>query len=88
MKLHQVLLMGVLAFAFSTFAEETTMEKAETMKNKTADGAKKMGRKAKDEVCEMVNGKMECAVKKGVNKVKDGVDATGTKATEMKNKSN
>ncbi len=36
--------------------------------------AKKAGRDIKDATCEMVNGKMDCAAKKAVHKVKD---ATG-----------
>ncbi|MBL7544239.1 MAG: hypothetical protein JNL11_10495 [Bdellovibrionaceae bacterium] len=86
MKLIQVILSCVLLAALSSIAEETVLEKGETMKNKAVDGVKKTYRKGKDEVCEMINGKMECAVKKGINKAKSAADAVGTKATEIKNK--
>lgn len=86
MKLTQIVLTCILMLAFATFADESTLEKGETMKNKAVDSVKKTYRKGKNEVCEMINGKMECAIKKGVNKVKDAADAVGTKATEIKNK--
>ncbi len=86
MKLTQIVLSCALMFAFASFAEETVLEKGETVKNKVVDGAKKTYRKGKDEVCEMVNGKMECMAKKGVNKLKNASDSLGTKATEEINK--
>lgn len=43
-------------------------------------GAKKAGRKIKDETCEMVNGKMECAAKKAGHKVENAVDEAKDKA--------
>lgn len=54
--------------------------------NKTKENIKEMGndaeratgqavRDVKDEACEMVNGKMECAADKVKHKVQDGVDA-------------
>lgn len=43
-------------------------------------GAKKAGRKIKDETCEMVNGKMECAAKKAGHKVENAVDEVKDKS--------
>ncbi len=44
-------------------------------------GLKKGGRKIKDETCELVNGKMECAAKKMKHKIQNGTD-------EVKDKTN
>ncbi len=74
------LLSASLLFGFVSFAhaEETKTEKAtETVKETARDmkkGAKKAWRNTKDEACEMVNGKMECAGKKAKHKVQNGVD--------------
>ncbi|MFN3454060.1 MAG: hypothetical protein ACK41T_03815 [Pseudobdellovibrio sp.] len=68
------------------FAEETTMEKAENAANKTADSVKKTYRGAKDKVCEMINGKMECVAKKIKHGAQNAADSTETKAKELKNK--
>ena len=43
-------------------------------------GAKKAGRKIKDETCEMVNGKMECAAKKAGHKIENAADEVKDKA--------
>ena len=76
----------VLIFALNLSAEETNLEKAETLKNKTMDSAKKTYRKAKEEVCEMTNGKMVCVKRKFVDKVKNANDEIKTDAIEVKNK--
>lgn len=76
----------VISLGLVVYAEETKIEKAETVKNKAVDATKKVYRNAKDEVCEMVNGKMECMAKKVVNKVKSLSDKAETKTTETKNK--
>ena len=62
-------------------ADETVKEKASEMGNDTKRAAKKGMRKAKDEVCEMVDGKMKCVGKKikhaaqnAGDKVEDAVD--------------
>jgi hypothetical protein len=70
----------------SAFANETTMEKAETVKNKAVDATKEAGRDLSDKTCEVINGKLECIAKKTKNAVKNAADATKTKATEVKNK--
>ncbi len=68
------------------FAEETTMEKAETGVNQAADSVKDTYREAKEKGCEMVNGKMECAAKKLKHKGQKLKDKVDTKATDIKNK--
>ena len=56
------------------------------MGSKTVDSAKASYRDGKDKVCEMVNGKMDCLVKKIRNKTAAAIDKGKTKATEIKNK--
>jgi hypothetical protein len=80
-KWTEVALLSVsLAAGLSSFAnaEETKSEKAvEQTKEAGRDlkkNAKKTWRNTKDEACEMVNGKMECAGKKMKHKVQNGVD--------------
>ena len=75
--------MGVSTIAH---AEEGVIEKTQTVGNKAADKVKKGARAASDEVCELVNGKMECVAKKVKHKVQNGADAVETKAKEEKNK--
>lgn len=60
---------------------EKVSERVTEAKNDTKRTLKKGERKAKDETCEMVNGKMECLTKKakhtaesGADKVEDAVD--------------
>ncbi len=79
----------MLCIGFSgTFAhaEETTLEKAETVKNKAADSVKKTVRSVGDKTCETINGKLECAAKQVKHSAQDGMDATKTKAKELQNK--
>ena len=68
-----------------TQAEETNAEKAETVKNKIVDKSKRGYRAAQDQVCELVNGKMECMAKKMKHKVENLSDEAKTKTNEIKN---
>lgn len=90
MKMNSMIVTGCFlmaaAFAGGLHAEETTMEKAGTKVDEGVDATKSTYRKAKDEVCNMVNGKMECVAKKVGHKVQDAADSTKTKAKEIKNK--
>jgi uncharacterized protein YjbJ (UPF0337 family) len=83
--LFTAMMMTTMAGAFTithAHAEDTTVkEKAAEAGNDTKRAVKKGARKVKDETCEMVNGKMECAAKKAKHtmqnagdKVKDAVD--------------
>ncbi len=67
-------------------AEETKLERAETVKNESIDSTKRTYRTAKDKACEMVNGKMECLGKKMKNRARNLSDRSKTKMKQMKNK--
>ncbi len=86
--LMALLLTTFLGLGINLMAEETTAEKIETSTNKGVDNVKSTYRNAKNEVCEMINGKMKCIGKKIKNKAKDLKDKASTKATEIKNKTN
>ncbi len=75
--------MGV---SFVAAANETTGEKIQTGANKAGDSVKETYRNAKGELCELVNGKMECAAKQMKYKAQNTMDRTKTKAKELKNK--
>lgn len=68
-------------FAHAAGKDETMKEKTEEVANDTKRAAKKAVRKAKDETCEMVDGKMKCMGKKmkhaaqnAGDKIEDAVD--------------
>lgn len=72
---------ALMAAAFITasslpvvYAEETAKEKVTEAASDTKKEAKQLGRKVKDETCELVNGKMECVGKKIKNKAKNAGD--------------
>lgn len=69
-----------------SYAEETKIEKAETVMNKSVDKAKSTARDVDNQICEMIDGQMKCVVKKIKNKLKNAKDTTKTKATEIQNK--
>lgn len=79
-------LTGLVSLSHFSFAEETVIEKAETVKNKSGDAVKKGYRNVKDKTCEMINGKLDCTMKKVGNKINNATDDVKTKATEEKNK--
>lgn len=81
-----LILVAAMALSLNSFGAETIAEKAETAGNKTADVVKRTYRNAKNEVCEMIDGKAKCAIKKVVNKVKNTADTIETKTNEAKNK--
>lgn len=83
-----IVLLVALGTSQITFAEESVIEKLETVENKTADKVKSSYRKVEDKVCETVNGKIECVVKKVKNKVHNATDKIKTDAIQMKNKTN
>lgn len=65
--------------ADKAYADETVKEKVSEAGHDTKRAMKKAGRKVKDETCEMINGKMECAGKK----IKSGVKNTGDKVEDI-----
>lgn len=77
----------VMALSLTACAShETPAEKAETASNRAADQTREKYRNSKDEICELVNGKMDCVAQKIENKSKSAWDKTKTKAKEIKNK--
>jgi hypothetical protein len=87
-KLVNSVVLLVMSFVLiqNSQAKETTLEKAETVKNKSVDSVKSNFRKVDDKMCEMVNGKMNCMAKKVKNKVKNTTDKIETEGTETINK--
>jgi hypothetical protein len=78
--------MTALFMSATASSVETGTEKTETVVNKSIDKVKSAARDIDNKVCEMIDGKMKCVVKKIKNKLKNAEDATKTKATEIKNK--
>lgn len=73
--LSALLFIGAISISNMAFADdETTKQKAEEMGNDVKRGTKSATRKVQDETCELVNGKMECAVQKTENSIKKGAD--------------
>ncbi len=79
-------LVMTLSFANVSFAEETTTEKAKHLKNKSVDSVKGAYRNAEDQICETINGKVECVPQKLENKARNVKDKTETKIKKEKNK--
>ncbi|MDZ4661691.1 MAG: hypothetical protein SGJ18_08730 [Pseudomonadota bacterium] len=84
--LNAFLFAASLSFGVFALAEESTLEKVETGKNKAVSGVKSTYRNVKDKTCEMINGKLECLGKKIKGKANNLSDDVKTKATEVKNK--
>jgi hypothetical protein len=87
MKAIQVILLAT-AITFSTIAlaEETPAEKADIATDKATDQMKSTYRAAKEKVCHMVKGKLECAAEEAKDKVLDATDKAKTGAKEIKDK--
>jgi uncharacterized membrane protein YtjA (UPF0391 family) len=60
--------------AMKAFAEETVKSDAKELGNDVKRGTNKAVRTVKDKTCEMINGKMECAVKKAKHSIQNGAD--------------
>lgn len=69
----------MVSVSLAARAEETVGEKMKDDAHNAKVEMKKAGRKVKDETCEMVNGKMECAAKKAGHKVQNAVDDASKK---------
>ena len=87
-RLSSYLAAAILCVGLGASAAETNSEKLTNDKNKAVDTAKETYRNAKDEICELVNGKMECVAKKIKHKFQTAADKTKTKAKEVKSKVN
>jgi len=77
---------ATMGMSIYSFAAETTTEKAETLGNKATDSVKRTYRNAKNEICEIINGKEKCWVKKAKNKMRNAADEIETTTKETKNK--
>lgn len=91
MTLKQSLTVFLLASSlvgFSAYAEETTLEKANTAANKTGDKMKDTYDKTAHEICKKINGKMDpdCVARNAKNKAKTMKSKVETKAEEVKDK--
>lgn len=84
--LKACMLAAILCTTSYALADETLGEKVNTGANKGTDSAKKNYRDLKNKGCEMINGKVECAVKKMKNDTKNLSDKVETKATEVKDR--
>lgn len=74
MFLIAAIIMGVFTINLSARADDTMKEKASEAASDTGRAAKKAGRVVRDKTCEMVNGKMKCAVKKVKHSIQNGAD--------------
>lgn len=81
-----LMIVGLMFSPLSALAEQSAGEKAKNKMHEVGDEAREAARDAKDEVCEMINGKLECVAKKAVNKGKTLWDKTETEAEELKDK--
>lgn len=77
----KVLPIAILTFAGisiisvnNAMSEESLTEKTKELGRDVNRGTKKAVRKVKDETCEMVNGKMECAAKKVKHSIQNTAD--------------
>ncbi len=79
MKWTEIVLLSfslMLGFASFSNADDNSSagEKVQEKGHDLGKNAKQTWRKTKDEACEMINGKMECAGKKVKHKTQDGID--------------
>lgn len=74
MKLLFILLITVLFSMVATSCNKSK-ETVKEMSNDAGRATDQAVRDVKDEACEMVNGKMECAADKVKHKVQEGADA-------------
>ena len=77
MKLIAVLFtLALLVFtgSYFSFAGETVQEKAKEGGSDARRGVKQLVRDIKDETCEMVGGKIQCAAQKTKHKILKGTD--------------
>lgn len=78
--------MAFTGVAFHAHAEETMGDKVKEGYEDAKKGVKRTWRNAKNEVCEWVNGKVECAAKKVANEAKNAADEVKDKADDIKKK--
>lgn len=81
-----LVLLTVLGMGSFSHAEETTGEKAGAAATRAKNTVKETYRNAKNEICELVNGKMKCVAQKVKHSAQNAADAAEAKAKELKNK--
>lgn len=74
-----LLLFAIMIFSMtSVFADKTkkteVRQEMEEVGRDTKRGTSKAFREVKDETCELINGKMECAAKKVKHSIQNGAD--------------
>jgi hypothetical protein len=74
MNLNFIVLITLL-FSMFAISCNKSKESIQEMGNDAQRATNQAVRNAKDEACEMINGKMECAADKVKHKVQDGADA-------------
>ena len=86
----KTILIALCLFSFTTssYAEETSAEKAKASLNTAGRKTKKAVNRTKEALCGRLTGdsKIECLAKKTTHKVEEGVDAIKDKGSEVKNK--
>ena len=81
-------ILSSFSLAFCAVAEETNLEKAQTLQNEAQDQAMQGFRNGQDEMCSMTNGKVVCLARKAKHRTKNFVDRAKTKTIQIKNKVN
>ena len=69
--------------SFSALGDQTTGEKVEKWSRDTKSDVKKGYHRAKEEACEMVNGKLHCVDEKIKNRATESKDAIKDKAKDV-----
>lgn len=76
-----LLFISLSIFSITAFAHSTVKKDAKELMNDSRRVAKNSVREAKDKTCELIRGKMECAVQrtkhviqKGADQVEDAID--------------
>ena len=69
-----IFVMLSLTMMMRSHAEGSLKKKASETMNDTRRGVQKAGRDLKDKTCELMNGKMECALQKAKHTVQDMAD--------------
>ncbi len=78
--------LATLAFSNFAFSEQTDLEKAKVMRNEAMNATKKKFRNAKNELCEYVEGELQCLAEKTANKARNIKDDAKAKTSEIKDK--
>ena len=64
-----------LTVTMTSLADDSLKKKATETMNDTRRGVQKAGREIKDKTCQLMNGKLECALQKAKHTVEDVADS-------------